>query len=172
VQGNQPIWFAVYTKPRQERVARDHLARQGFRCFLPEAFNPFQTCTNRRRPRVEPLFPRYLFLEALPRVHDLAAVRSTRGVVCLVRAGHELLRVPLAIIAELKERLDPETGLVRLCPAPLGPGDRVRVFDGPLAGLEGILETASGERRALVLMEILGRQSRVEVDRLSLQRAG
>jgi transcriptional antiterminator RfaH len=172
VRGNQATWFAVYTKPRQERIARDHLARQGFHCFLPEAHNPFQRRTSVRQPRVEALFPRYLFLSAIPQVQDLAVVRSTRGVTGLVRSGHEPLRVPEAIISELETRLDPETGLVRMEPIPLKQGDRVRVFDGPLSGFEGILEAGSGERRTMVLMELLGRLSRVEVDGLLLQRAG
>lgn len=171
MQGNQATWFAVYTKPRQERFARDHLARQGFHCFLPEALNPYQRQCRSRKPRIEPLFPRYLFLRAIPEIQNLAAVRSTRGVTGLVRSGYELIRVPEAIIEELNSRLDPDSGLVQLCATPLAPGDRVRVFEGPLAGLEGVLESDSGEERVLVLMELLGRQSRVEVDSLQLQRA-
>ncbi len=108
----------------------------------------------------------------MPEVQNLATVRSTRGVVGLVRAGYELIRVPEAIIHALRARLDPETGLVNLDPVRIGAGDRVRVFDGPFAGIEGILEAKTGEQRALILMDLLGRQTTVEVDSLLLQRAG
>ena len=42
MQETQPSWFAVYTKPRQEHIALENLERQGFRCFLPMAVNPYQ----------------------------------------------------------------------------------------------------------------------------------
>lgn len=164
-------WYAVFTKPRQEPIARDHLERQGFQCFLPLAVNPFQR-RSLLRPRVEPLFPRYLFLYASAGSQSLGPVRSTRGVTTLVKFGSEPVRVPDPVIGAIRRRCDPETGLVRLDPVPVRPGDHVRVFDGPLAGIEGLFEACSGERRALLLIEMMGRQTTVEVDRLLLQKLG
>ncbi|MDX1460784.1 MAG: transcription termination/antitermination NusG family protein [Xanthomonadales bacterium] len=172
MQNDHAHWFAVYSKPRQERVAREHLQRQGFACFLPEAINPYQRFSKLREPRIEPLFPRYLFIHAVPEVQNLAVVRSTRGVVGLVRAGFELIRVPESVISWIRGQQDPETGVVRLDPVPVEPGDRVRVFDGPFVGAEGILEARTGEQRAMLLLDMLGRQTRVEVDAMLLQRAG
>lgn len=172
MQNDRPQWFAVYAKPRQERIARDHLERQGFECFLPEALNPYQRRSRSSGPLIEPLFPRYLFLKAVPEFQNLATVRSTRGVVGLVRSGSELVRVAEAVIGMIRARQDAETGLVCLDPAPVEQGDRVRVFDGPFCGVEGILEAKTGEQRALILMELLGRRTRVEVDSMLLQRTG
>jgi transcriptional antiterminator RfaH len=166
-------WFAVVTKPRRERTALENLRRQGFECFLPMAENPYQR--RRREPNhrvVEPLFPRYLFLKAKPGEKDLAPVRSTLGVVGLVRFGVKLAAVPDSIIAAIKSRIDPETGLVRILPVPVGQGDRIKVFDGPLAGVEGVVQERVSEKRALILLEILGRRTEVEVDALMLQIAG
>jgi transcriptional antiterminator RfaH len=163
-------WYAVYTKPRQERVAEDNLVRQGFDCFLPMALNPYQRRSKTRRERIEPLFPRYLFINAIADQQSLGPVRSTRGVCTLVRFGMKLVTVPEAIIQLILGRMHPESGLVELDPIAVQPGDRVKVFDGPFAGVEGILDAQSGERRALLLMELLGRQTRVEVDRLLLQK--
>lgn len=172
MQNGHSQWFAVYSRPRQERIALDNLARQGFDCFLPEAVNPYQRLSKKNQLRIEPLFPRYLFLNAVPEVQNLATVRSTRGVVGLVRSGFELVRVPEAIIHALRARQHPETGLIDLEPVPVEEGDRVRVFDGPFAGIEGILEAKTGEQRALILMDLLGRQTAVEVDCMLLQRTG
>ncbi len=171
MQNNHPQWFAVWSKPRQERIARDNLERQGFDCFLPEALNPYQRRSKKDRPRIEPLFPRYLFLNAVPETQNLATVRSTRGVVGLVRSGFELIRVPEYVIEMIKARQDRDTGLIQLDPAPLKPGDKVCVFDGPYTGIEGILKTHTGPQRAMILMNLLGRQSTVEVDSLLLKRA-
>ena len=62
--------------------------------------------------------------------------------------------------------------LIRLDPVPVRPGDHVRVFDGPLAGVDGLFQARSGERRAMLLIEFMGRQTRVVVDRMLLQKTG
>ncbi|KAA9133068.1 hypothetical protein F3N42_01520 [Marinihelvus fidelis] len=163
-------WFAVYTRPRQERVAREHLQRQGFDCFLPLAENPYQKL-RRQKLRAEPLFPRYLFLQAEPGRQNLAVVRSTRGAVDLVRTGCSLLQVDAGVIQALRSRQDDATGLIRLAPDPVRVGDRVQVFTGPLAGLEGVLAERCGETRAMLMLGLLGRSTLVEVDALALKRA-
>ena len=171
MQETQASWFAVYTKPRQEQVALENLERQGFRCFLPMAVNPYQRRTE-RKPRIEPLFPRYLFLNAVADQQSLGPVRSTRGVCTLVRFGVQLAQVPQIIVDAIGRRLDPATGLVQLQPVPVKVGDKVKVFDGPFAGIEGIFRQRKGKERALLLVSMLGTRSTVEVDALLLQKAG
>lgn len=170
MQVTQPSWFTVYAKPRQERMAMEHLQRQGFQCFLPMAINPYQRRST-KSARIEPLFPRYLFLNAAADQQSLGPVRSTRGVSSLVRFGTKLATVPERVIELINSRCDAETGLVNLEPVPVNIGDRVKVFDGPLAGLEGIFRERKGANRALLLMKLLGTESTVEVDQLLLQRA-
>ena len=162
-------WFAVYTKPRQEQVALRHLEFQAFECFLPMVARPNQhrslgTVTS------TPLFPRYLFLNACAEIQSLASVRSTRGVVGLVRAGFELIKIPTAIITALKDRINIDNGFGGLECAELEAGDKVRVFDGPFADLEGIFKETRGRTRSLLLLEILGRETAVEIDARRLQR--
>jgi transcriptional antiterminator RfaH len=170
MQETQPNWFAVYTKPRQERIALEHLERQGFHSFLPMAINPYQR-RSAKKLRVEPLFPRYLFLNAVPNQQSLGPVRSTRGVSSLVRFGTKLAIVPEAVISMINNRCDKETGLVILEPVPINIGDKVRVFDGPLAGLEGIFQERKGPIRAVLLMKLLGTESTVEVDSMLIKKA-
>ena len=167
--GVTPSWFAVYSKPRQEQIALENLERQGFNCFLPMAINPYQR-RSQKKLRVEPLFPRYLFLNVIPDQQSLGPVRSTRGVATMVRFGYELAVVSEKIINTISQRCDPATGLVKLEPTPVNPGDTVKVFDGPMAGLEGIFRERKGESRALLLMKILGTESTVEIDTMLLQK--
>ncbi len=171
MQPGKSNWFAVVTKPRQEQIALQNLQRQGFECFLPMAENPYQKRSKNHRPIVEPLFPRYLFLKANASRQDVAPVRSTKGVVGMVRFGMELAVVPESVIHAIRSRAEPATGLIRIQPVAVKAGDKVRVFDGPLAGVEGIVQERRSETRALILMELLGRPTRVEVDALVLQRA-
>ena len=170
MNSNQSNWFTVYTKPRQEQTALENLQRQEFHCFLPMAVNPYQR-RSARTPRIEPLFPRYLFLKANADQQSLAPIRSTRGVCTLVRAGMRLIKVPEFIIQAITDRCDPQSGLVQLEPVPVEVGDKVKVFDGPFAGIEGIFKQRKGSDRALLLISMLGTQSTVEVEAMLLQKA-
>ena len=169
LNNKQPSWFAVYTKPRQEHIALENLERQDFHCFLPMAVNPYQR-RSEKKLRIEPLFPRYLFLNVIPNQQSLGPVRSTRGVATMVRFGTRLARLPEAVINLISQRCNPDTGLIELDPIPVELGDKVRVFDGPFAGLQGIFQERKGENRALLLMKMLGTESTVEVETMLLQK--
>ena len=160
-------WYAVQTKPRQETLAADNLTRQGFITYLP-------LITQRKRRRnqwthiTEALFPRYLFIHADPDQQSLAPVRSTLGVAQLVRFGHLLRPVPDAIIAFLKQAENAQTGTRQDDDWPHQPGDRVEILNGPFAGLNGIYQQPTAENRALVLLELLGRNNTVELEMAAL----
>ncbi len=155
------FWFVVFSKPRRETEAVEQLERQGYTAFLPRV-------RSRRRLRgqwqdiVEPMFPRYLFLRVVPGQDDLRPVRSTRGVAGLVRFGGDPQPVPEAVMAELQRLCAGADGVLEL-PTPLAAGGRVRVLEGPFAGCEGELLNQDGKRRALVLLELLGRLNPVEL---------
>ena len=156
-----PCWFVVFSKPRREAEAADQLERQGFATFLPQV-------RSRRRLRgqwrevIEPMFPRYLFLRATPGLNDLRPIRSTRGVVGLVCFGGEPRPAPDALITQL-ERLCAVTGGALDLPEPLAPGDRVRIIEGPFTGYEAELLSQDGERRAQVLLTMLGQSHPVRM---------
>lgn len=160
-------WYLVYTKPRQERVARTHLLRQGYEAYLP-LIRELRRRQGRRLPIVGPMFPRYLFVRLDTRTDNWAPIRSTVGVVSLVRFGGEPARVPDDLIALLQEREDGE-GLQILPPETFRAGTRVRVTAGALAGYEGIFLASSGRQRVVILLDLLGRHTRAVVSRRDLE---
>jgi len=168
----QPNWFAVVTKPRQEQIALENLARQGFECFLPMAENPYQRRSKKQKPIVEPLFPRYLFLRAIASHQNLAPVRSTTGVLNMVRFGTELAVVPDSVIHAIKSSMEEDTGLIKIKPIEIKAGDKVRIFDGPMAGINGVVQETNSNNRALILMDLLGRPTKVQVESILLQKTG
>lgn len=167
-------WYAVHSRPRMEALALENLQNQAFHAWLPQL---------RRRVRrkgrwaqvVEPLFARYLFLRVDPQAQDISPVRSTKGVVNLVRQAGVPVPVPDPVMAALFEAVDQETGLHCLsdsvAPA-LAPGSPVRVLEGPFAGMEGVFQKASGEARALVLLAVLGAPTSVKLSRNDLAPLG
>lgn len=160
-------WFAVVTKPRCEAQAEEHLRRQGYRCLLPRVRRVLRTAAG-LKSRVESLFPNYLFLQADPERDSLAPVRSTRGAIGLVRFGAEPVRVPEAVIAGIRDRIDTEDGLVRLASPDLLPGQSVRVTQGPLLNWQGVFLATEGGDRVRLLLELLGSVREVVLPRHQL----
>ncbi len=154
-------WYLVYSKPRQERVARENLERQGFETCLP-------LIRQRRRHRgryvgtVEPMFPRYLFVRFDAERDHWGSIRSTLGVSGLVRFGTNLAGVPDDLVVLLQSRQDPEG--VQDLPAPeFRSGAGVRIIEGPLAGYEGIFHAAGGRDRVTVLLHVCGQHTPVQL---------
>ncbi len=52
------------------------------------------------------------------------------------------------------------------------PGECIRLTEGPFAGIEGIYQMNDGERRVMVLIELLSKQVRVRVAPASLRKVG
>lgn len=159
-------WYVVHTKVRQEQTACDNLARQGFTVYLPR-IKVLKRIRNRQQAQQEPLFPRYLFLQPGSVAHSIAPVRSTLGVTTIVRFGQEpavMRPQTLKIIRDFETRRNEarEEDI-----SPFQPGERIRVADGPLTGLEGLISDVS-QQRVVVLMHLLGQDTRVSLSRHQL----
>ena len=157
-------WYAVCCKPRQETVAEENLMRQGYRVYLPRIQS-----TRRRLKQwigvVEPLFPRYLFIRIDPALRSTAPVRSTRGVVGLVRFGGQPAAVPEKVIDAIVQRETPDSGLHQDNRPLFCVGETVKLTEGPLTGMEGVFGEENGEKRVTVLLELLGKTNRIMVNR-------
>ena len=89
-------WVLLYTKPHAESWAEINLRRQGYATLLPRV---------RARNAFAPLFTRYLFAAHSPD-QRLEPIRSTRGVQSIVQFGDRPARVPVAVIEEIRARMD------------------------------------------------------------------
>lgn len=98
-----------------------------------------------------------------------APIRSTKGVSQLVSFGLE----PAKVADSLVEALRVQEASIQVLPERLfKPGERVRLTEAPFAGIEGIYQMAEGERRVMVLIELLSKQVRLQVAPANLRRVG
>jgi transcriptional antiterminator RfaH len=157
-------WYLVQSKPRNEARALENLVRQGYETYLP-LMEVERLQRGKLLKKMEPLFPRYLFLHLEEGNDNWGPIRSTLGVAGLVRFGQAYAVVSDEVMAAVRERTqDIKKSLFES-------GDNIRVVSGPLLGLEGVFEIADGEQRSFVLLEFMQKQQRVSVSTADL-RAG
>jgi transcriptional antiterminator RfaH len=149
----------IMTKPKQDALAEEHLNRQGY-----EVYRPKSTVHKKSRGKAvkqqESLFPRYLFIHLNDTDQSWAPIRSTKGVLQLVRFGNAPAKVSADLIQALREREQEHTAVQKAFKA----GDALRVESGPLFGLEAIFEQYDADERIIVFMNLLGQTQKVVLD--------
>jgi len=160
-------WYLAQFKPNSHNIAARNLARQGFGVFLPQRLE-----TRRARgafsTQLRPVFPGYLFLEQTADAASLSAVNSTYGITRLVCRGSDPVPVPSSLIEDLRQRFD-EDAAPEAPPLP-NPGDKVTPCHGPFADFIATVETVLPDQRIWLLLDLLGAQTRVQMDARNLRR--
>lgn len=153
-------WFAVTVKPQHERAAAHALRVKGLEDFLP-LYRARRRWSDRVKELELPLFPGYVFCRF--QAGERARVLSTPSIRSIVGFGNAPAPVADEEIARIQAMM--ASGL------PLGPwpylrvGQRVKIEQGPLRGLEGMLVQLKDSCRLVANVEILQRSVAVEIDR-------
>ena len=160
-------WFALVTRPRHEKTAAVGLRAKGLQEFLP-----LQWTRRRWTDRVQvidlPLFPGYLFCRFGPEKY--LHVMQTPGVRAVVGFAGKPAPVAASEIDTLQAVLGSGCGVQ---PWPyLTAGDRVRLDDGPLAAIEGILLREKSHFRVVVSVELLQRSASSKAPTMAGRPAG
>lgn len=153
-------WYAVNSKPHQERMAELNVRRIGVETFCPWV-KQSRIVRRKWQTAIAPLFPGYFFARCdLER--DYRGVTYATGVRSLVTFGAAPAVVSDEIVQGIRDRV--HEGYVSF-PAPaLKVGGPMRIRDGPLQGLEAVLERRLGDRqRVVLLLQALAYQARVIV---------
>ena len=156
-------WWVIYTKARQEKsLARDLFA---FRIpfYLP-LVKKTAIVKRRKRTSFVPLFSGYVFLHAAEaeRIKSMTTNRISR--ILSVNDAEQLVYD----LEQLRRLIASNAPLS--VEQKLAPGDRVRVKQGALMGLEGTVLVRRGVTRLLVRVNFLQQGASVEVDDYLLER--
>ena len=159
-------WFLAQVRPNCHKMAERNLRQQHFQTFLP-----MHEETKRRAGRfistLCPLFTGYMFVAFNTAKGGWRAINSTYGVTTLVSFGKDPQPVPLDLISRLMLRCDGGGRL--LPPRILHPGDAVRISGGPFADFAATVENISPDLRVWVLLDLMGRTTRVAVQAEAVQ---
>lgn len=158
-----PQWHVLWTCSHSEQLVYDQLAAKRFHLFFPKIEVWSRRGGLRHRIRV-PMFPGYLFLRhAIDKV-SFIEVHKARGLVRILGERWDRLAVaPDEEIEAIRSLLDARLPVL---PHPyLREGQRVRIRQGPMAGVEGLLVRIRPDKGLLVLsINLLQRSVAVELD--------
>ena len=159
-------WYAVWTRSHCERLVADQLSAKGFATFLPE-----MGMWSKRQGQMHvvpvPMFPGYLFVRDKMDKYTYIEMLKVRGLVRILEDGwNRLTPIPNHEVEAIERVVQSK---VPVFAHALQEGDRVRVKEGPLTGVEGVfVEGKPGTGKLVVSVGLLGRGIAVEVDGTSV----
>lgn len=155
-----PRWFALRVKTRFEKTVSMALRNKGIEEFLP-LYRCDRSWSDRVKPVDVPLFPNYLFCRIEP--ERRLPVLTTPGVLHFVGVGKTPIPIHDGEICAIQSVVQTD---LKTEPWPfLEVGQKVRVENGPLSGLEGLLVEVRKNHRIIVSISLLRRSVAAEIDR-------
>jgi len=160
-------WYVLMVKPQHEMAVAEQLRAKDVEEYLP-----LYTIKRRWRDRTAtlslPLFPRYVFCRSA--FEDRLKVLQLLSVTSIVSFGGKPSPVSNEEIETIKAMVSSGRPLrpwprVRL-------GERVRICEGSLDGLEGILVREKSGYRVVINVDVLNRAVAVEIERDMVRAVG
>ena len=154
-----PCWYALHTRSRHEKVARDQLTAKGITNLLP-LWHKRSKWKDRIKIVDVPLFNGYIF-GYFPLKQKIDVLQSI-GVVRIVSFEGKPVPVPEEQIQAVQTMMKQH---MHYDPHPfLEEGMRVRVKRGVMAGAEGILITKRQHYRLVISVDLIRQSVAVDID--------
>jgi transcription antitermination factor NusG len=152
-------WFALQTRPRNEKQVERLLTHKGYECCLP-MYRQKRRWSDRVIEVELPLFPMYVFCRFVSSAIGKAI--STPGVTRIVGFGGQPTEVEVEEIEALQ--LLGQSSLLREPWAYIPDGTLVQVETGPLTGAHGIICCSGDKQRLVVSVTLLQRSVAIQLD--------
>ena len=145
-------WYALYTKPRNEKKVTERLSKQGYEMYCP-LVRTLRQWSDRKKKVTEPLLRGYIFIYA-DEQERLISVEQRSIVRCLFDAG-KAARIPEWQIENIKKMLQTDSEI--LVHNGIVPGAKVIIKSGPFEGIIGTIVTGKAGKSISVTIDILNR---------------
>jgi transcription antitermination factor NusG len=152
-------WYALHVRPRFEKNVQMHLEEKGYEVFYP-TYSATRQWSDRVKSLQFPLFPGYVFCRF--DIHARLPILVTPGVNQVVGAGKTPVMVDEAELQTIQRVL--ESGVAAQPWPYLKVGETVRIENGPLEGMLGIVTRIKNSYRLVVSVSLLMRSVSVELD--------
>ena len=158
----------VYTRPRAENTGAMNLRKQGYKVFFPQIIIE-KPGVRQEMLKIEPMFPRYLFVKLHKEKDNWAPIKSTIGVSYLVTFGQEPAVVPTSLVNYMMRSAD-NNGVLRQKAEVKKhtKGEEVTIQNGVFRGKDAKFFSYNSRERVTILLEFLGQELITEIPLNSL----
>ncbi len=170
MNAQEKYWLAFYTKPRHEFKAETQIAAYNIEVFLPK-ITVLKKWSDRKKKVTEPLFKSYIFAKCNEK--ERMQILQLKSIVTNVHFEGKPAHVPDWEIESLRKMLDSKLEIK--VTDELRKGATVKITDGPLAGVHGIVKDAeNGKKEISITIEMLNRTvtATVPVNQIEILKAG
>jgi transcription antitermination factor NusG len=154
-------WYAIHTRPRNEKWIAGQLHEKRVLTFLPLLHQIRQWSDRRSKVKV-PMFSCYVFVRISQAAEEWLKVLRTPGVLGFVGGERQGTPIPDEQIENLR------IAIREKIPCAVHPfirtGQRVRVRGGSLDGIKGILVRQGADQSLIVSVELLHRSVAMRVE--------
>lgn len=167
---DMPLWYLIHTKPHAEELVQHNLKQHRINNYLPKLLT---RRVGRRTLTEAPLFPGYIFFQLESTSRYWAYLRWMPGVAYLLTDELGPVSLPPDLVTEIAEReARKRHETVEKLTRPFDLNEPLQLISGPLAGLDAVFDRPlSSAGRVQVLINLLGRQTRVTVEASALRRS-
>jgi transcription antitermination factor NusG len=159
-------WYAVQTFPRHEKAVVEQLQSEQIECLLPLIVRVHKWSDRHQKVNL-PLFPGYAFVRLSESRPDRVRVLRRPGVVRFVGNSHGPIPLEAHEIKHLRQLMEHN---VSCEPHPfLQAGQRVRIRDGALRGVEGILVRGAGRDSLILSVSLIQRSLSIQIEGYDLE---
>ncbi len=160
--------MVLTTHPHREGFAAQNLERQNYSVYCPMIVKRIKHA-RRAYDALRPLFPGYIFVKRQDAMQLWSPTLGTAGVRSLLRNGEGPATLPVGFVESLRAReID---GAIRKTETPFEQGQAVAINGGVFDGFIGKILKFRDNDRVLVLLDLLNRQTKVQVDASVLRSA-
>jgi len=159
-------WYAIYTRPRAEKLVYLRLVEVEIETFLPLQ-KTYRTWSDRKKLVEKPLLPSYIFVKiarsSFPKIYN------TAGVVKFVSFEGQPVSIPQKQIDNLRLLINSDSE-IEVTSEKFSAGDNVEVTNGVLAGLTGELIKIGTKNRVIVRIDRLDQNLILKIPKAFLRK--
>ncbi len=159
-------WYAIYTRPRAEKLVFARLEEESIETFLPLQ-KTFRVWSDRKKLVEKPLLPSYIFVKTnkknFPKVYKII------GVVKFVSFEGKAVSIPQKQIDNLRLLIN-SNAEIEVSSEKFSAGDNVEVTNGALAGLTGELIRIGSKNRVVVRIDRLDQNLILKIPKAFLKK--
>jgi transcription antitermination factor NusG len=159
-------WYAVYTRPRAEKLVYSRLVEAGIEAYLPLQ-KTFRKWSDRKKLIEKPLLSSYIFVKTNSKNFNI--VFKTNGVVKFVSFEGHPVSIPQKQIDVLRLLID-SNAEIEVSSERYEKGDKVEVVSGALIGLTGELIKIGTHNRFVVRIDRLDQNLILNIPRTFLKK--